>query len=255
MVDITSPSNERIKALVRLWDRTERRATGTFLIEGRRELTRAMEADVELIEVFLCPDLGAHDLAADVPITTVSAQAFTKVSRRQKPDGILAVARQWPTDLDDVSLSPVPLVLVAEAIEKPGNLGAMLRTADATGTDAVVLCDPQVDVFNPNVIRASQGSVFTVTTATGTVDEVVVWLEKSALAVVTTFPDALLRYTEADLTGPTAIVVGAESTGLTDRWRGIGSPVSLPMAGTADSLNAATTAAVVAYEAVRQRSA
>ncbi len=118
-----------------------------------------------------------------------------------------------------------------------------------------MLCDPQVDVFNPNVIRASQGSVFTVTTATGTVDEVVVWLEKSALAVVTTFPDALLRYTEADLTGPTAIVVGAESTGLTDRWRGIGSPVSLPMAGTADSLNAATTAAVVAYEAVRQRSA
>lgn len=253
--DIASPSNDRIKDLVRLRDRRHRDATGTFLVEGLREVGRALDAEIEISELFLCPDFGAHGLSSDVPATTVSEIAFAKVSQRQNPDGILAVAKQWTTGLDDIALSATPLVLVAEAIEKPGNLGAMLRTSDAAGIDAVVVCDPVVDVFNPNVVRASQGSLFSVAEGVGSLEEVVAWLDANDLAAVTTFPDADVTYTDVDYTGPTAIVVGAESTGLTAAWRQVGTAVALPMSGGADSLNTATAAAVVAYEAVRQRSA
>ena len=252
MVDIQSPSNDRIKALVRLWDRRERDATGTFLIEGKREVERATDAGVELVESYLCPELGMQTGGA-TPVT-VSKTVFTKVSRRQNPDGVLAVAKQWATDLGRLQLSSATLLLVVEAIEKPGNLGAMLRVADGAGLDAVVVCDPVVDIFNPNVIRASQGSVFTVPVGVAAVDDVVAWLESGGTHVVATFPDAAEDYATPDYSRPTAIVVGAESTGLSEKWRGIGTPVSLPMAGAADSLNAATTAAIVAYEAVRQRS-
>lgn len=253
--DIASPSNDRIKDLVRLRDRKHRDATGTFLVEGLREVGRAIDAEIEISELFLCPDFGAHGLSADVPVTTVSEIAFAKVSQRQNPDGILAVAKQWTTSLDDIALSATPLVLVAEAIEKPGNLGAMLRTADAAGIDAVVVCDPVVDVFNPNVVRASQGSLFSVAEGVGSLEEVTTWLDANDLAAMTTFPDADITYTDVDYTGPTAIVVGAESTGLTEAWRQVGTAVALPMSGGADSLNTATAAAIVAYEAVRQRSA
>jgi TrmH family RNA methyltransferase len=253
--DISSPSNERVKALVRLRDRKYRDASGTFLVEGLREVERAIDAEVEIDEFYLCPDFGAHDMPSDVPVTTVSATVFTKFSKRQNPDGVLAVARQWTTSLDDIVLSATPLVLVAEAIEKPGNLGAMLRTADAAGIDAVVVCDPVVDVFNPNVVRASQGSLFSVAVGVGATTAVLAWLARNNIAVVTTFLDAATTYSDVDYTGPTAIVVGAESTGLTDTWRQVGTAASLPMSGGADSLNTATAAAIVTYEAVRQRSA
>jgi TrmH family RNA methyltransferase len=250
VADITSPTNDRIKALVRLWDHRERDATGAFLIEGARELQRAQAAGVEIDEQFTCPELGA--VAAG---TTLSRRAFEKVSRRQNPDGVLAIARQWSTDLSGLELSANPLVLVAEAIEKPGNLGALLRVADGAGVDAVVVCDGVVDVFNPNVIRASQGSLFSVPIAVAGSDEVLRWLAQAGIGVVATFPDADLRYSDADLTAPTAVVVGAEATGLSEQWRHIGTAVSIPMAAAADSLNAAVTAAIVAYEAVRQRAA
>ncbi|MDH3730126.1 MAG: RNA methyltransferase, partial [Acidimicrobiia bacterium] len=201
--DITSPSNDRIKELVRLRDRKHRDASGTFLVEGLREVSRATDAEVEIEEFFLCPDFGAQSMSSDVPVTTVSATAFAKISQRQNPDGILAVAKQWTTSLDAIVLSATPLVLVAEAIEKPGNLGAMLRTADAAGIDAVVACDPVVDVFNPNVVRASQGSLFSVAEGVGSPDEVMAWLKANGMAVVTTFPDADITYTDVDYTGPT----------------------------------------------------
>lgn len=252
--DITSPGNDRIKALVRLRDRRHRDASGTFLVEGSREVGRAIDAEVEIDGFYVCPDFGAPAMSSAVPVTTVSANVFTKISRRQNPDGILAVAKQWTTTLADLVLPATPLVLVAEAVEKPGNLGAMLRTADAAGIDAVVICDPVVDVFNPNVVRASQGSLFSVAVGIGSVADVITWLDDNGISVVTTFVDAAVSYTDVDYTGPTAIVVGAEATGLSQPWRRVGTAASLPMSGGADSLNTATAAAIVAYEAVRQRS-
>jgi TrmH family RNA methyltransferase len=253
MTEITSPANDRIKDLVRLWDRRARDATGSFLIEGAREVGRAVDAGTRVVELYLCPDLGGLVLETPAPVTTVSRQAFAKVSRRQNPDGVLAVAEQWPTPLDGIATSTQPLVLVADGIEKPGNLGAMLRVADAAGLDGVVVCDPVIDIFNPNVIRASQGSVFSVAVGTADADEVMEWLDRAGIHPLTTFPDATTPYTDVDLSAPSAIVVGAEATGLSDGWRDVGTAVALPMSGSADSLNAAIVAAVVAYEAVRQR--
>jgi TrmH family RNA methyltransferase len=257
-VAITSPSNPRIRDLAALHKRRERNAQGRFLVEGTREITRGLEAGITFTEIVACPDLAGpaqeavvtRSSAAGVPVTLVSERAFAKLSRRQNPDGVIGVADTFALDL--ASLEPAPdLVLIAEDIEKPGNLGAMLRTADATGA-ALVATGTGVDVFNPNVIRASQGALFSVPLAVAAVPETVAWATEFETVVVAA-PDATLPHWAVDLTGTSAIVVGSEHAGVSAAWRGIGTLIQIPMAGPADSLNTSVAAAVLLYEAVRQR--
>ena len=253
---IESSSNWRIIANSRLKKRGQREASGTFLIEGTRETERAVSADTTIVEVFLCEDYAATEtltLAEDIArtgiqCTTTSARAFDKLSMRRHPDGIVAVAPVWDPSLDELTTD---LTLVAESIEKPGNLGAMFRTADAAGA-GLLIADPNVDPFNPNVVRASQGSLFSVPFAVTDTDSAIDWSRRRGSVFVAT-PDADLEFWDADLTGIAAIVVGSEHGGVSAVWRGIGSPIRIPMAGSADSLNASVSAAVMLFESVRQR--
>jgi RNA methyltransferase, TrmH family len=262
---ISSGSNPRIKRLVALRDRRDRDKEGVFLCEGSRAVGRLLAAGHAVDELYVDRSgLASGDVvvmqqaaAGGARIIDVSPEALAKASYRESSEGLLAVCPQWSTSLVDVSLSrPNPLVLVVERVEKPGNLGAILRTADATGCDAVIVCDPVVDVFNPNVIRASTGVVFSLPLAVGDPEEVAAWLLAGELRLVATTPDTSLLHWDADLTGPTAILMGTEDTGLTQRWiEAAHTLVRLPMAGMADSLNVGVATAVVLYEAVRQRSA
>ena len=251
-VDITSASNPYVRDLARLKTRRGRNAASRFLIEGARELRRAIDAGVTIDEIVFSPALAtpeARAVAANAPaVTTVGEAPFSKLSVRRGPDGIVGVAPTWSPALEGIEGD---LVLVAEGIEKPGNLGAMLRTADGAGA-AVVATDPTVDLFDPNVIRASQGSLFTVPVALSDAETVVRWATGRGSVIVLT-PDAGSPVWEADLAEPVAIVVGSEHAGVTDRWLDLGTAVQIPMAGEADSLNASVAAAIVLYEAVRQR--
>jgi TrmH family RNA methyltransferase len=260
---ITSPHNQRIKDLVRLRRRRERDGSGLFVIEGYRELTRAREAGVELTDLYVCPPLylGSNEpglieaiAAGGTPVTELGEVAFRKVSYRDRPEGLLGVARQSPTRIDRLTPNATPLILVVESIEKPGNLGTMLRTADAAGAAAVVVCDPATDPYNPNVVRASLGTLFTVPLAIATTSETIEWLRQTGIRSVATIPGAELAIWDADLTGAVALVVGSEQYGLSPTWRTEADvEVGLPMAGRADSLNAAMAAGIALFEAVRQR--
>ncbi len=254
VVAITSPANPTVKDAVALRRRRHRSATGRFLVEGARETLRAMAAGVEIERLFVAPALGPPDepiaaaTSGRIPVVTVSEKVFAKLSGREGPDGILAVAVAFPTELGTIATTD--LVLVAEGIEKPGNLGAMLRTAEAAGA-AVVVADGVVDPFNPNVVRASQGSLFAVPLATARTDDTIRWLDGTTVVVAT--PEATTDYWDVDMRGPTAVVVGSEHEGVSERWKTLGTTVRIPMAGTGDSLNASIAAALVLYEAVRQR--
>jgi RNA methyltransferase, TrmH family len=260
---ITSMQNERVKDLVRLRERRHRDRTGRFIIEGFREITRAVDAGLAIETIYICPDLflGTNEPALigrldsiGTEVVELAAEPFRKASYRDRPEGLLAVAPQFPTGFDALSPGDSPLILVAEAIEKPGNLGTMLRTADAAGADAVIVADPTTDPFNPNVVRASTGTLFTVPLAIGSTAETIAWLRHNAIRKVATTPDTDTLIWDADLRGPVAIVVGAEQYGLTDAWidaADVG--VRIPMAGMADSLNAAMAAGLALFEAVRQR--
>ncbi len=257
---IESPTNPTIKRLVRLRKRRERDRSGRFLIEGHRELMRAHSAGITLEEVLVSPHAtGDRATFADrlrdegIRVTPTSTAAFVKASQRANPDGLLALAVQPTTTLEQLELPPAPLILVVESIEKPGNLGAMLRSADGAGADAVIVADPATDVFNPNVVRSSQGALFLVPVAVGTMPDVQRWLEQRHIRVFAADPTGAVAPWEADLCGAAAIVIGAEHAGLSAGWDGV--TVSLPMRGGSDSLNASATAAVLLYEAVRQRAA
>ncbi len=251
--EITSPANPKIKSLAKLKDRRGREKAQRFLIEGARELGRAIDAGIPVEEIVYAPrlasDAAGRIVAETTSVTTVAEAPFHKLTMRQNPDGIIGVAATWRRSLDDITLG---LVLIVEAIEKPGNLGAMLRTADAAGA-AVVVADPSVDPFNPNVVRASQGSLFAVPFVVAGAADAAAWAAGRGAVIVTT-PDAPTSLWDADLTGPVAIVVGSEHSGVTDTWREVGTPVRIPMEGSADSLNASVAAAVLLYEAVRQQS-
>ncbi|MCJ7780064.1 MAG: RNA methyltransferase [Acidimicrobiia bacterium] len=255
-VDIESPANRRIIETARLRQRRHRDAAGRFLIEGTREVERAVQAGASIDEIFLCPDYApqatvslADGIAGSgVRLANVSAFAFDKLSMRQNPDGIIAVAPTWTTAVENLDRD---LVLVAEAIEKPGNLGAMFRTADATGA-ALLIADAAVDPFNPNVVRASQGALFSVPFAVTDTGAAITWAHEHGAIVIAT-PDAVSDFWDADLSGPVSIVIGSEHTGISDAWREAGTRVRIPMTGDADSLNASASAAVLLYEAVRQR--
>lgn len=260
---ISSPHNDRVKDLVRLRDRRHRDRTGQFLIEGFREVSRAVDAGVRVETLFLCPALflGPNEdglieriNAVGTEIVELAEAPFRKVSYRDRPEGLLAVAPQFDTALSGLSAGNTPLLLVAESIEKPGNLGTMLRTADAVGADAVIVADATTDPFNPNVVRASTGTLFTVPLAVASTEDSVGWLRENHVSIVATTPDTTTEVWDADLTGGVAVVIGAEQYGLSDAWMEAADVrIRIPMAGMADSLNAAMAAGVVLFEAVRQR--
>jgi TrmH family RNA methyltransferase len=260
-VDIGSPSNQRIKAAVRLRDRDERDRTGLTIVDGVREIDRALNARATVALAFACEPLLSPDgrslvarLHPETTVLTTSEPAFRKLAFGDRTDGVVAIVRQPVHRLSDLALPENPLVVVLEAVEKPGNLGAVLRSADGAGANAVIAADPKTDLFNPNTIRASIGTVFAVPIAAATSAESQRFVDERGIRVIAARPDATIDYTEADLTGPVAIVLGNEAFGLTNAWSQPGAlAVRLPMAGIADSLNVSIAAAVLLYEARRQR--
>jgi TrmH family RNA methyltransferase len=260
---ITSLQNPRIKQLVKLRDRRPRDEAGVFLVEGYREIRRALEKRVALTEIYFSPEwfLGENEpglieqaRASGAAVFELTKDAFAKVAYRERPDGLLAVAPQWKHALADLTLLATPFLLVVEAIEKPGNLGTILRSADAAGCDAVIVCDPVTDIFNPNVVRASTGVLFSVPLVVEESTRVRAWLKENKIRAVATTPAAEKIYSDADLRGPLAIVMGSEQYGLSDFWlRECDLPVRIPMAGQADSLNVAMATIITLFEAVRQR--
>ena len=262
---ITSLQNPRLKRLVRLRDRRPRDEERAFLVEGYRELRRALEKRVPIDELYFSsawflgsnePALIAEAEAAGARLFELSKDAFAKVAYRERPDGLLGVAPQWKRTLSEVALPPDPFILVVEAIEKPGNLGTILRSADAAGCDAVIVCDPVTDLFNPNVVRASTGVLFSVPCVVEEGGKVLDWLKGRGIRTVATTPAAEELYTRADLRGPLAIIMGSEQYGLSEFWlKNSDLPVRIPMAGQADSLNVAMAALITLFEAVRQRGA
>ncbi|MBI4625444.1 MAG: RNA methyltransferase [Verrucomicrobia bacterium] len=260
---ISSLQNPRVKQLVKLRDRRPRDEAGVFLVEGYREIRRALEKRIALRELYFSPGwfLGENEpallagaAAAGAQLFELTKDAFAKVAYRERPDGLLAVAPQWKRALADLALPAAPFLLVVEAIEKPGNLGTILRSADAAGCDAVIVCDPVTDIFNPNVVRASTGVLFSVPLVVEESARVLAWLREKQVRIVATTPAAATLYTTADLRGPLAVVMGSEQYGLSEFWlKNAYLPVRIPMAGQADSLNVAMAAIITLFEAVRQR--
>lgn len=262
-MELTSTANPRVKALLGLRRRRGRDRSGTTIVEGREELEIALAAGQSPAALYYCPDLVdpsvAERLVDDVAdrgaeIYRVSQKVFERIAYRQSPDGWLALLPGVVTDLSDLRVGANPLFLVCQAVEKPGNLGAMLRTADAAGVDAVIAADPVADWANPNVVRASKGTLFSVPVSEASTPDVLAWLREHSIAIVAATPSTETVYTAIDYSGPTAIVVGTEKHGLTPEWIGqADDAVRIPMNGQIDSLNVATSAALIIYEALRQR--
>lgn len=258
---ITSASNERIKELLRL--RRRSRVGEEILIDGLREISRAATAGVAILELYYCQELwdaapgGAMVntvQAAGAKVVEVTRPVFEKIRYGDRTGGVLAVARRPHRTLDGLTLSPSPLVAILEGVEKPGNLGAIVRTADGAGVEAVIVVDSEIDVYGPNAIRASVSTIFSVPVVEATASAALAWVSARGMQVVAADPAATKLYTSIDMARPTALVYGSESRGLSDAWRGAGTQlVRVPMLGLADSLNVATTAAVMFYEAQRQR--
>ncbi len=260
---ITSLANPRVKQAVALRDRRERDATGLTLVDGAREARRALEAGIEVAEAFLCePLLAGEDarialdllVARGTPVSSVSEAVLSKLAFGGRSEGLVLVVRMPAPSLTDLEPGDDPLILVIEAVEKPGNIGAVLRTADGAGVTAVIAASPRTDLTNPNAIRASAGTIFAMPLAAAPSTDVLAWLRERGIRIVTARVGAPVGYAEADLAGPLAIVLGDEAEGLTDTWSGPDvEPVGIAMAGIADSLNVSISAAILAYEARRQR--
>jgi RNA methyltransferase, TrmH family len=254
--ELTSTRNPRVKQLVALRRRRARDQSGVTLIDGYDELLLALDAGVQPEAVYYCAAYasGALDERLAERIS-VSREVFDKIAYRENPDGWLAVVPSPPARLDALSVPPHPLILVAESVEKPGNLGAMLRTADAAGVAAVIAAGPITDWGNPNLVRASKGTVFTVPVASATTAEVLDWLADHDVVLVAASPDAELTIDRLDLTGAVAIAVGAEHIGLSPELVAAARHTArIPMFGRVNSLNVSASAAISLYEAVRQRS-
>jgi TrmH family RNA methyltransferase len=250
-LDIESTANPRVKTWALLTKRTERDRTSTFLIEGSRETKRA-SAHLEIEELIWCPDYGGVPDAGGTPVTRVSKRVFDKISRRQNPDGLAAIAHTPDLSLSLFSPATPALILVADAIEKPGNIGAMLRSCDAFGA-GFIGSSLGTDLVNPNVIRSAQGSFFTTPLASVPRSHAIEWCREHTKIVVA-HPVGTSSVWETDLRGPTSVVIGSEHGGVDPRWLDAGEPTTIPMAGVADSLNASVSAGVFLSEAARQRS-
>lgn len=256
---ITSTQNPKVKSLLALEKPRERRKQQLFVIEGAKEIGLALEADYKIGNIFFCDDIISPEEVSklfpdDKPLIPVSKEVFDKIAVRENSGGMIAVAEHKLHTLDKLSLSKNPLILVLESVEKHGNTGAILRTADASGVDAVIICDPQTDFYNPNVIRSSIGCIFTKQVAAATSEETIDWLKKNKIAIYCTYLKASTGYHLTDYTKPSAIVLGTEATGLSDVWvNNSDANIIIPMQGKIDSMNVSTAAAVVVFEAKRQR--
>ncbi|NDV79213.1 RNA methyltransferase [Dysgonomonas sp. 511] len=261
MEKITSLQNLRIKNIVKLAKAKERRSQGLFIIEGARELSLALMAGYKLDSVFICPELFEKTDYPDVlnsieqdKIYEVSEAVFEKIAYREGSDGLLALAKPRKHGLENLELSANPFVIVLEAVEKPGNLGAILRTADAAQVDAVIICDPATDLYNPNVIRSGVGCLFTVQTAVCGSEEAFAYLQKNNIRTFAAELTASNWYQDTDFAKPSAIIMGTEADGLTDFWlSSADARIKIPMRGKIDSLNVSVSTAVLTFEAMRQR--
>jgi TrmH family RNA methyltransferase len=256
-MDIISLQNPRVKHIIKLReDKRQRQREGLILVEGWDEINLALTSGLNPHTLFTAPELASRQISGiSSEVQTVSRAVFEKMSYRENPDGWLALFPSPQTALSDLKLSDNPLVIVAESVEKPGNLGAILRTADAANVDALLVCDPRVDLYNPNVIRASRGTIFSVacieTSNQGALD----YLREHKMKILAATPQADTLYTDVDLRRPLAIAVGTEDNGLTDFWLKCADViVKIPMQGKVNSLNVSIAAALIMYEAVRQRS-
>lgn len=256
---ITSTQNPKIKSLLALEKPRERRKQQLFIVEGAKEVRMAIEAGYRIGNIFFCEEILDQNesgdlLKQDKLLIPVSKDVFDKIAIRESTGGILAVAEQKTHRLQDIKLSANPLLLILEAVEKPGNLGAILRTADAAGVDAVIICDPLTDFYNPNVIRSSVGCVFTKQIASATSEETIAWLKQHHIHIYCTYLKASKPYHETDFTKPCAIIMGTEATGLSDAWiKNSTANIIIPMQGKIDSMNVSNAAAVAVFEARRQR--
>lgn len=265
---ITSAQNPKVKELLALQEKSkERRKKGLFVVEGRRELLHCIEAEFEPHTLFICRDilsdkdfdkiLGAIEenfCGSTYPIVEISQQLYDKVAYRGGTEGIIAEMHCKELSLEGLKMKENPLVVILESVEKPGNLGAVLRSADASGVDAVIVCDPLTDMYNPNLIRSSIGAIFTVPVATASSEDTIAWLKSKGIKIYTAQLQDSEWYYDTDMKGGTAIVMGTEATGLTNIWRkAADAHIKIPMLGRLDSLNVSVSAAILMYEAVRQR--
>ena len=264
---IQSRQNPRIKALAKLQDRAGRRKLGLFAVEGLREISRCADL-CGLDEIYYCPEFfktQAHfnfiESAREegkIPLCRLSEGAFEKVSNREGCDGLIGVAKQWGCSLEDICFQEgkTPVVLVADAIEKPGNLGALMRSADSCGAAAIILTNPVSDIFNPAVVRASQGALFSIQIAVSSPKELADWLKTRGFTIIGAHLKAKKFLWQADFKRPTAIIVGSEKDGLGQDWNNLlDETVKIPMNGISDSMNVNVAAALFLYEAMRQQNA
>ena len=262
-MELTSLQNPKVKRAFALRDRRERDREGVTILEGYRELTRAHAAGIPIRETFYCREMfvGENNDAlldtlrdAGSAIYECSANVLRKIAYRERPEGLIAIAEMKRKGLEEIPARPDGLYLVAETIEKPGNLGSILRSADAVGATAVIVCNKQTDIFNPNVIRASTGAIFSMPLAETTSEEALAWLRNLGIKTLAATPHTHLYHTDVDMKQGVAIVVGAEQYGLSDYWMNSADlQVLIPMLGKMDSLNVATAATILLYEAARQR--
>lgn len=258
---ITSLQNPSVKNIVKLAKSRERKEQQLFVIEGARELSLALQSDYIVESVYVCWEMfektkypGVLDSMEEKNVLDISPEVFGKIAYRENSDGVVAIAKPKLHTLEYIKLSGNPFVIVLEAVEKPGNLGAILRTADAAAVDAVVVCDPHTDLYNPNVVRSSVGGIFTVQTAVCSSADAAAWLKANNISFYAAELQAAEFYQDIDFRMPSAIVMGTEAEGLTGFWlKNATKRIKIPMRGKIDSLNVSVSTAVLTFEAMRQR--
>ena len=256
---ITSTKNSKIKEVVLLQQKTsERRKNGMFIVEGIREICHCSDSGFEIDSLYISDEILKDESSiSKIPcnnIYRVSQDVYNKMAYRGSTEGVIAIVKRKERTLDSLQLPDNPLIVVLESVEKPGNIGAILRSADAAGVNAVIVCDPLTDMENPNLIRSSIGAIFTVPVATATSEDTIKWLKDKGIKIYTAQLQNSEWYYDTDMKGATAIVMGTEATGLTNAWRNAADAhIKIPMLGCLDSLNVSVSAAILMYEAVRQR--
>lgn len=261
MTFITSPANQLVKDLVALKKAAKRKKKDLIIVDGEREVAAACASGWPVEKLFICEKLfkkggvaGRYFGLSESQLVSVTAEIFHKISYKDNPDGFLATIKPREIDINEVKLSNNPLIIVLEAVEKPGNIGAIIRTAAATGVDLIIINSSQTDLYNPNVIRASEGEIFSQKLVKMSVSETVLWLRTNNIRSFGALTDGSTDYTKADLSSKAAIVLGSEADGLSSEWRReVDERIKIPMAGKIDSLNVSVATAVITFEALRQR--
>ncbi len=259
MKQITSLHNPFIKSVIQLQEKAKaRKQSGLFIIEGKREIQLALKGGYCIETVLFLPEITSetelNSFSKSAELIQITKEVYQKIAYRDTTEGIIAIAKTKTLLLSDLKLSKNPLILVVESIEKPGNLGAMLRTADAANIDAVLIANPKTDLYNPNIVRSSVGCLFTNQIAVGTTDEIIEFLEKNSIHFYSATLQNSTHYHTQNFTLPTALVVGTEATGLTQKWREKATQnIIIPMQGEIDSMNVSVAAAILLFEAKRQR--